>query len=478
MVVKNIVNIQNNKIDFDINGTNSLRYSFRGQEHFRLTEVDGTSHVQFKAQKALDDIRFASQITEPTDADFIGRISNIDNHVLTNLKNVDAASATKGQILVYDGTNWKNQHEQGILFFNDDSGAPGSVDLRNQTFNIIGTANEIETIIGPSSNAIKIGLPNSVIISDDLLVGDATTGAALISTTTNEEAIFRNFLANTNSGIILGTNGNVIIGSEKLVISTDQVKVDTGANLLVTGNATIDGNLIVNGTQTILNTEIKLIEDPFIELGYTDSNALIDTQNIGFFGQYKADNYAGLYYDVIATAFRVFDSLGTNDYETYLATNPNGNVVTTNANVANIQAKKFITENGDFGQEIISSINLSKPNGDTTVDTTNIITILQSNDVYGTGNGIFSGKLLSYIYKDDFSESASSLINYNFHVGGTNPEQKVFVSNVELETKIGNLDFIDFDSDNNTISASLGNASDGDYNFRIRLLPILTLTAP
>ena len=100
MVVKNIVNIQNNKLDFDINGSNKLKFTFRGTENFRLTEVGGTSHTQFIAHKALTDELFERQITEPTNADFIGRISNINNHTINNLKDVKATSATVGQVLV------------------------------------------------------------------------------------------------------------------------------------------------------------------------------------------------------------------------------------------------------------------------------------------------------------------------------------------------------------------------------------------
>ena len=728
MVVKNIVNIQNNKIDFDINGTNSLRYSFRGTEHFRLTEVNGSNHVQFIAQKALTDNLFQNnQITEATNADFIGRISNIDNHSITNLKDVDATSASLGQVLVYNGTNWKNQPPTAVgattLTVGADSGTPDTIDLLTETFKIIGTASEIETITEASSTAIKIGLPNSIIITDKITVG-TNSGGALLDADVDENAIFRNVAASAGLGFIqdnLGTikirsndiqfinasgtivgrfnnaqnpldfqitedlflrGTNILIGgganhdlllvyqnttafgykknsntdlfneaqinlnigntsrleldatnsvfrsdlfiinkdaptvvvgegeieplnnnpggrfhcdgtnfyiayndgtnainietdfaiklnaakntiinaptgskvnlgindstkmqiegndvfiknglnlgglsgssdlflmeasgsgatrqfilqdvdsthdiinyitndrlrindsqtialrianTNKLVVTTDQVKVDTGANLFVTGDATIDGNLIVNGTQTIINTEIKLIEDPLIELGYAGTNSLPAPQDIGFFGQYKADNYAGLYYDVSATAFKVFDSLGTNDYATSLGTN--GNNVTTNARSANIQAKKFITEGGDFGQEIYAS-DLNFSLGPSS-DNPNIIQELQKDDVYGTGNGIFSGKLLSYIYNEDFSITASSLINYNFHVGGTNPSQKLFSSAVELETKIGDINFIDFDSDTSVATITL--SSSGAYKFRIRILPVLTWKAP
>ena len=465
MVVKNIVNIQNNKLDFDINGTNQLRFIFGGPENFRLTEVGGTNeaggtnHIQFIAQKA------AGSLFEPTvdgtNADFIGRISNINNHVISNLKNVDATNAVADEVLVYDGTNWINKQSSAIgpekLKYGADNGT-SVLNLLTDTFNIIGTESEIETTLISNTTSIQIGLPNEVLIATKLEVGSAPSGHAVITSNSSGDAKFFNF-AKFNEGITIGTNGNVTIDSNNFIVNSD---------------TTINGNLIVNGTQTTINTEIKLIEDPLIELGYAGTNSLPVDQDIGFFGQYTNNNYAGLYYDVSHEAFRVFDSLGTNDYETSLGTNPNGNIVTTNARAANIVAKNFITSSGHFGQDVYST-NLVKVLGGAKNVLVDVINVLQNQDVYGTGNGIFSGKLLSYIHHSDFSASASSLINYSLHIGGTNPTDIVLASSVELETKVGVVDFIDFNSDNNNIDASLGtNAAAGIWKFGIRLLPIFS----
>jgi hypothetical protein len=684
MVVKNIVNIQNNKLDFDINGTNnSLKYSFRGLEHFRLTEVGGTSHVQFIAQNASNTTLFTDQSTG-TNVDFVGRISNINNHVINNLKDVDATNPVEGDVLLYDGTNWINKPPIVTLTIAADADTTSLIDLRTETFKIAGTGHEIETTLDIPSTSIIIGLPTSVIVAGELRVGPSSRSRALITTTANNDVIFRNNDATANSGIVLGSNGEVTIDSEsnikltigtssrlevdstnsvfatdlyivnkdsegslihnrgghfhsegtnfyiaynngtnvtnfttdyamklalnnntfinapsggnvelsinadtkflvggggdvfiknelnigeldgganasvnfsvsgsgtsrqilfsdvhgtnnfidltdtrfrinhiskvsaringqnKLVITSNEIKVDNNANLLVTGlakvngnlivdgtagiqgalainggltlngcnlevggNTTIDGNLTVNGTTIILNTEIKLIEDPMIELGYVGTDVLTDPQDIGFFGQYKADNYAGLYYEVSSTAFRVFDSLGTNDYLTSLATNPNGNVVTTNSRTANIEAKNFITKNGDFGQDIpISLVNLDN-NGGTVSTATNFLTQLES--VYGTNSGLYCGKSIFILYKTDFTASSSILLNYNFHSAGTN---KIVKTAVELETRGGDINFIGFDSDTNDITADITGNPSGFYKFSIRLLPLLTKTVP
>ena len=106
-ITKNIVNIQNNRLDYSLNGTNSLRYIFRGTEHFRLTEVGGTSVCQFIAQKALDDGNFTVSAGS-TNADFIGRVSNINNHSIENLNDVAFTNLSNGDSLIYNGTNFVN----------------------------------------------------------------------------------------------------------------------------------------------------------------------------------------------------------------------------------------------------------------------------------------------------------------------------------------------------------------------------------
>jgi hypothetical protein len=682
MVVKNIVNIQNNKLDFDINGTNnSLKYSFRGLEHFRLTEVGGTSHVQFIAQNASNTTLFTDQSTG-TNVDFVGRISNINNHVINNLKDVDATNPVEGDVLLYDGTNWINKPPIVTLTIAADADTTSLIDLRTETFKIAGTGHEIETTLDIPSTSIIIGLPTSVIVAGELRVGPSSRSRALITTTANNDVIFRNNDATANSGIVLGSNGEVTIDSEsnikltigtssrlevdstnsvfatdlyivnkdsegslihnrgghfhsegtnfyiaynngtnvtnfttdyamklalnnntfinapsggnvelsinadtkflvgggggdvfiknelnigeldgganasvnfsvsgsgtsrqilfsdvhgtnnfidltdtrfrinhnskvsaringqnKLVITSNEIKVDNNANLLVTGLAkvngnlivdgtagiqgalainggltlngcnlevggdtTITGNLIVNGTQTILNTEIKLIEDPFIELGYFGTNSLSSNQNkkLGFFGQYTNSNYAGLYYDSSTEKFRMFDSIGTSEYAASL-NGTNSLNLNINANIADLEAKNFHTKNGDYGQEIAG--NSLSSSGVTGVNS-NFLTMLQS--VYGNNNGLYCGKSLFSIYKTDYSSSSSILLNYNFHSAGTN---QIVRTAVELETRGGDIDFMTFDSDNNNISVDISSNPSGSYRFSVKLFPILTSTA-
>lgn len=471
MVVKNIVNIQENKIAFDISSTtSSLNFSFGNDDYFRISEstnrIDTTGrHFQFIASKTC--IRDADVVADSTNVDFVGRISNIDNHFIRNLKDVssDTSFTTNdggdGYALLYNGSNnnWEPRQIGGTLQVSDALNGDNEIDidLLDDIFKIIGTENKITTQTDDTNKTLTISLPTSVVIDNILTVGSTNLASQAVITTDGTNAIFKD--SNNASQIKSGTNGNITIYSNNFTVNSD---------------TTINGNLTVNGTQTIINTEIKLIEDPLIELGYAGTNSLSDRQDIGFFGQYDSSNYAGLYYDVADVTFKVFDELGTNYYETDLGTN--GNTVTTNARAANIKAKKFITDKGDFGEVIFDSTAVSS------TTSKNLKRMLI--DLYGLEeSGLFSGKALIYLYNEnDASQSVSTLLNYNFHLvqnpapgatdGGSGTVLKTVV---ELETKTESVSsyLINFNSSDNLIS--LTNLSSTEtYRLVVKILPILS----
>jgi len=119
------------------------------------------------------------------------------------------------------------------LDFAGDSGT-GAVDLDSQSLTISGTSNEIET--SASNQTITIGLPNTVNITTEL---DVPT----IEVTTIES---RN-------------------GATAMTIS------DTTGNVAVASTLTVQGDLVVTGAQTIVNTETLKVEDSLIEVGLVNS---------------------------------------------------------------------------------------------------------------------------------------------------------------------------------------------------------------
>lgn len=389
-ITKNIVNIQNNRLDYSLNGTNSLRYIFRGTEHFRLTEVGGTSVCQFIAQKALDDGNFTVSAGS-TNADFIGRVSNINNHSIENLNDVAFTNLSNGDSLIYNGTNFVNgPGGVGSITIEGDDGE--STLSFSTNFRILGTNNEINTQV--SSNLVTISLPSALIAPGSLAVTGPLTA---------------------NSSSVLG------------------------------GDVVINGNLTVNGNQTIINTEIKLIEDPLIELGYSASSLGEEIHDIGFFGQYRADNYAGLYYDASSTSFRIFDTLGSSAYAASLGTNSTAQTVPTNTNAASIIAKNFETFRGSFGETIFTDSRSFTTN----TASANIVVISLKNTLsnfYGSNTkGIFSGKLIAYSYTNNFDNSSVTLLNYvylAYQDGSTTVSKATYT--VEIEDKTPNYAYTNF----------------------------------
>jgi hypothetical protein len=121
------------------------------------------------------------------------------------------------------------------LDFSGDSGT-GAVDLDSQTLSIAGTANEIET--SASGQTLTVGLPDSV-----------TVTTALTTPTVNV------------------TNVKANDGTTAITIADSTGAVETNSNL------TVQGNLIVNGSTTQVNTSQTTIEDQILELGMVDGSA-------------------------------------------------------------------------------------------------------------------------------------------------------------------------------------------------------------
>ena len=160
-----------------------------------------------------------------------------------------------------------------------DSGT-GTVNT-SQTLTVSGTANEVET--SASGQSITIGLPSAVQITTSL---DVPTVEA--------------------------TNLKAKDGTTSITISDSTGAVEMAQNL------TVQGNLIVNGSTTQVNTTQTTIEDQLLELGMVDGSAPSSDLNkdIGILFNYYTDSAkkAGVYWDDstsrIAVASVVTESSG------------------------------------------------------------------------------------------------------------------------------------------------------------------------
>jgi hypothetical protein len=175
------------------------------------------------------------------------------------------------------------------LDFSGDSGT-SSVDLDSQTLTIAGTANEIET--SASGQTLTVGLPNAVTVTTSL-----------------------------TTPTVKATNLQANDGTTSITITDSTGAVECAQNL------TVQGNLIVNGSTTQVNTTQTTIEDQLLELGIVDGSAPSSDLNkdLGVLFNYYTSSAkkAAIYWDDstsrIVVADDVSESSGVLTAATYAA---------------------------------------------------------------------------------------------------------------------------------------------------------------
>lgn len=83
----------------------------------------------------------------------------------------------------------------------------------------------------------------------------------------------------------------------------------SSVDLSVGGNATITGDLTVNGTTTTLDVTTVAIEDPIVKFA---NNNTADTTDIGFYGEYNKSTtvkYAAFFRDTTDKSWKVYNDL-------------------------------------------------------------------------------------------------------------------------------------------------------------------------
>ena len=181
-----------------------------------------------------------------------------------------------------------------------DGGLSGSIDLKNQNLKILGTAGEIETTLAlnPLSDGytVQVGLPSNVQIAQNLLVTGSVTalggftgsfnGSAILPELTNGVGI-SSLLYNGSGVATVAVSGAAALSSNYVTkwtgtafansnISDNGSLVTVSANTTFNNNVTVQGDLIVNGTASFINTEELLVKDKFTIFN-SGSNSLTDS---------------------------------------------------------------------------------------------------------------------------------------------------------------------------------------------------------
>ena len=234
------------------------------------------------------------------------------------------------------------------LTVDGDSGT-GNVDLLTDDLQVIGTANEIETVSSKSGTdvTLQIGLPNDVTIGNDLTV------------TTDVDVGSGNFT-------VAGATGNTVIAGN-LNVNGSSIALGNG----LTDNVVISGNLTVQGTTTTVESTTVTLDDPVLALADNTTNVASDGLDRGVrfkWGDGSAVKTGFFGFDIQTQRF-VFtkdeDLSGGEDASAPWSDAEFGDVYATGADIGNIQIG--ITSDNEI-DTVSGNLTIDSAGGTTTID--------------------------------------------------------------------------------------------------------------
>jgi hypothetical protein len=276
----------------------------------------------------------------------------------------------------------------------------------------LGTLKDGELGYSYASNTLFIGNANNDTFGYDV-VGGAGLLASLSANLTIGDAASNtaNINLQTDTLTFRGTNGvtaNVgpdMFGEPEVVISLTEgsfVRSNTGATnttQIITTKLQIDGDLIVNGTTTTINSTTVETGDAIIVLA--NNNTTNDSTDIGFAGKYNdgtSNLFSGLVRDSSTGGYALFQ-----DYDTF------GSGIT-NISISSLDQGSDGTYANLHANLVSQDVTTSKFNL-----TTDRIALGPQTDVYGRGIAI--GRQASANTGDDTSSVDAIAIGYQANDG-------------------------------------------------------------
>ena len=320
-----------------------LAYTFAGNKLF-IGQTDTSGSVV--TNEIIAGAYFTNQLDHAhgtltaNSAMIVDTNSNINNIKVANLQIVTSGGSANGIIGVQNDSTMgsannstlvtsksiKNYIDNQItaqdLDLNADDARSTSVDLDSQNFTIAGGTG-IDTNLA-TAQTVTVNLANTSVTAGSYGSGTAiptftvdqqgrltAAGTASVATTLNLAAD-----SGTDDGVALLTDTLTVSGTSNEVVTSvsgDTITIGLPDDVTVAGelnvgeNATISGNLVVNGTLAYLNTTNLAVQDPLIKLA---NNNTADSVDIGFFGKYSTTKSAGLFRDANDSGkFKLFHEL-------------------------------------------------------------------------------------------------------------------------------------------------------------------------
>jgi hypothetical protein len=150
--------------------------------------------------------------------------------------------------------------------------------------------------IGSNSAATALVANGGINIDDD---GDGAMDGVVIGANTAAAGTFTNLTANGTIDIDSTGTGNI----DNVVIGANTAAAGTFTSLTTTGNATIGGDLTVNGTTTTIDSQTLVIEDPLLTLAKNNSGGAGNTFDQGLFFNRGSDDNVSFIWDESADQF-------------------------------------------------------------------------------------------------------------------------------------------------------------------------------
>jgi len=199
----------------------------------------------------------------------------------------------------------------------------GTVDVADDTMRLVGN-NDISTSFNDSNNTIVFGLTDTGVTAQSYgsataipnITVDAKGRVTSVTTSSISSTLDIAADSGTDDGVAIGTDTLTFSGTANEIetsVSGDTVTFGLPDDVTITGelnvgeNATISGNLVVDGTLSYLNTTNLAVQDPLIKLA---NNNTADSNDIGFFGKFDTTKSAGLFRDASDSGkFKLFTDL-------------------------------------------------------------------------------------------------------------------------------------------------------------------------
>lgn len=274
----------------------------------------------------------------------ITNANNFVDQLKTNTLVVGADGTTNASAtFVVDGTAnvSGNVTIGGNLTLTGGAAIAGNINFDVGTLYIDSVSNRVGiNNTAPDASLTVTGTANvsgNTILGGTLVVQDAVranntlfvSGAATINNTIN-------VVSTATFGNTVSISGNLAVDSNVLLVDTVNNRVGindstpavalsvggdavvsanlTANNLVINADATINGNLVVSGVLTTIDTINLVVEDPLFKIGKNNNvaNSAGDSVDLGFYGVYAnstTDMYTGIFRDASDGKYHFFNNL-------------------------------------------------------------------------------------------------------------------------------------------------------------------------